>query len=58
MSELALIGTIRDVYHRGENVMEFLKNDGDRRNDDETVMISQVFRPTPTLSVASRMIAR
>lgn len=44
MSKISLISTIRDVYRRGENVLEFLKDAQDGRNDVEGIMISYDFQ--------------
>jgi len=44
MSKLALIRRIKELFDRGENVIEFLKCDGDRFNDVESIMISYDFQ--------------
>jgi hypothetical protein len=44
MSSISLISTIREVYRRGENVLEFLKDAEDGRNDWEGIMISYDFQ--------------
>ena len=40
MNNISLISTIRDVYRRGENVLEFLNGPDSGRNDWESIMIS------------------
>jgi ubiquinone/menaquinone biosynthesis C-methylase UbiE len=44
MSKLALIGKIKELYNRGENVMEFLKQESGDHNDVESIMISYDFQ--------------
>jgi ubiquinone/menaquinone biosynthesis C-methylase UbiE len=44
MNKLALIGKIKELYGRGENVLEFLKNKSEGLNDAESIMISYDFQ--------------
>jgi uncharacterized protein YbaR (Trm112 family) len=44
MSKLALIGKIKQLYERGENVLEFLKQESGGLNDAESIMISYDFQ--------------
>lgn len=40
MSNISLISTIREVYRRGDNVLEYLKDAQNGRNDWQSIMIS------------------
>jgi len=44
MKKPSTISNIREVYHRGENVLEFLKNNREGWNDWESIMISYDFQ--------------
>ena len=56
MTKITLIDKIREVYSRGENVMEFLKNEGDLRNDEESIMISYDFQAGTYTKLYSKLI--
>ena len=44
MINLAIIGKIREIYERGENILEFLKRENYGPNDVESIMVSYDFQ--------------
>lgn len=55
MSSLSLISTIRDVYRRGGNIIQFLKDAHDGRNNSEAIMISYDFQAGSYTQLAAEM---
>lgn len=56
MSKLRIINKIKEVYSKGENMMEFLRNDNSGRNDIESIMISYDFQAGTYIKVASENV--
>jgi ubiquinone/menaquinone biosynthesis C-methylase UbiE/uncharacterized protein YbaR (Trm112 family) len=53
MNKLRIINKIREVYSKGENMMEFLRNENSGRNDIESIMISYDFQAGSYIKIAS-----
>ena len=53
MSKLKIINKIREVYGKGENMMELLRNTNPGRNDIESIMISYDFQAGSYIKIAS-----
>jgi ubiquinone/menaquinone biosynthesis C-methylase UbiE len=56
MSKLALIEKIKEHYSRGENILEFLKMQGNGGNDSESIMISYDFQAGSYTKFASQNV--
>lgn len=53
MNNLRIINKIKEVYSKGENMMEFLRNENSGRNDIESIMISYDFQAGSYIKIAS-----
>ncbi|TAE82980.1 MAG: methyltransferase domain-containing protein [Bacteroidetes bacterium] len=54
MTKLKLIQKIKDVYQKGENMMEFLRSTSDGKNDIESIMISYDFQAGSYIEIAAK----
>ncbi|HRK56286.1 MAG TPA: methyltransferase domain-containing protein [Burkholderiaceae bacterium] len=57
MSKLALIGKMKTLYERGENILEFMKAESGGPNDAESIMISYDFQAGSYTQLAQKNAA-
>ena len=53
MNKLRIINKIKEIYRKGENMMEFLRNENSGGNDIESIMISYDFQAGSYIKIAS-----
>jgi ubiquinone/menaquinone biosynthesis C-methylase UbiE/uncharacterized protein YbaR (Trm112 family) len=53
MSKFKIINKIKEIYSKGENMMEFLRNENSGGNDIESIMISYDFQAGSYIKIAS-----
>jgi ubiquinone/menaquinone biosynthesis C-methylase UbiE/uncharacterized protein YbaR (Trm112 family) len=57
MNKLALIGKMKEMYDRGENILEFLKKDSSGVNHADSIMISYDFQAGSYTKLAKQNVA-
>jgi ubiquinone/menaquinone biosynthesis C-methylase UbiE/uncharacterized protein YbaR (Trm112 family) len=56
MNKLRIIAKIKEIYEKGENMMEFLRKTNSGRNDIESIMISYDFQAGSYIKIASENV--